>query len=139
MAAPRRFGQRSSSALQGGCRLWHEGYEVVYGIRQDRASDTWFKRTSASAFYRLLRRLTDVDIPGEVGDFRLVDRRALDAFKEMDEGSRFVRGMFSWMGFRQIGVPYARAPRHARCERLLRRVPLGDQYVVAGSPGMEPG
>jgi len=94
-------------------RLWHEGYEVVYGVRQDRSSDSWFKRKSASAFYRLLRRLTDVDIPAEVGDFRLVDRRALDVFKEMEEGSRFVRGMFSWMGFRQIGVPYARAPRHA--------------------------
>ena len=94
-------------------RLWREGYEVVYGVRQDRTSDSWFKRKSASAFYRLLRRLTDVDIPAEVGDFRLVDRRALDAFKEMEEGSRFVRGMFSWMGFRQIGVPYARAPRHA--------------------------
>jgi glycosyltransferase involved in cell wall biosynthesis len=94
-------------------RRWHEGYDVVYGVRQDRASDNWFKRTSASVFYRLLRRLTDVDIPRDVGDFRLVDRRALDAFKEMEEGSRFVRGMFSWMGFRQIGVPYARAARHA--------------------------
>ena len=94
-------------------RLWHEGYEVVYGVRQDRTSDSRFKRKSASVFYRLLRRLTDVDIPADVGDFRLVDRRALDAFKEMEEGSRFVRGMFSWMGFRQIGVPYARGHRHA--------------------------
>jgi dolichol-phosphate mannosyltransferase len=94
-------------------RLWREGYEVVYGVREDRTSDSWFKRKSASVFYRLLRRLSDVDIPAEVGDFRLVDRRALDAFKEMEEGSRFVRGMFSWMGFRQIGVPYVRAPRHA--------------------------
>jgi len=94
-------------------RRWQEGYEVVYGVRENRTSDRWFKRKSASVFYRLLRRLTDVDIPRQVGDFRLVDRRALDAFKEMDESSRFVRGMFSWMGFRQIGVPYARAPRHA--------------------------
>ena len=70
--------------------LWQEGYEVVYGVRQDRTSDSWFKRRSASVFYRLLRRLTDVDIPADVGDFRLVDRRALDAFKEMEEGSRFV-------------------------------------------------
>src|SRR3984893_10723487 len=94
-------------------RLWHEGYEVVYGVRQDRTSDSWFKRRSASVFYRLLRRLTDVDIPGEAGACRLFVRRARDAFKEMEEGSRYVRGMFSWMGFRQIGVPYARAPRHA--------------------------
>jgi dolichol-phosphate mannosyltransferase len=94
-------------------RRWQEGYDMVYGVRQDRTSDSWFKRKSAAGFYRLLRRLTNVDIPSEAGDFRLVDRRAVDAFKELEEGNRFVRGMFSWMGFRQIGVPYVRAPRHA--------------------------
>ena len=91
---------------------WKEGYEIVYGVRQDREVDGWFKRRSAALFYRLLRRLTDVEIPANVGDFRLVDRRAVEAFKEMREGSRFVRGMFGWMGFRQIGVQYKRAPRH---------------------------
>ena len=92
---------------------WREGYEVVYGVRQDRTSDSWFKRTTASLFYRTLRRLTDVEIPTDVGDFRLIDRRAVEAFKGMREGSRFVRGMFGWMGFRQIGVPYKRAERCA--------------------------
>ena len=92
---------------------WREGYEVVYGVRQDRGTDTWFKRTSASIFYRTLRRLSDVEIPMDVGDFRLIDRRAVEAFKGMREGSRFVRGMFGWMGFRQIGVPYKRAERCA--------------------------
>jgi dolichol-phosphate mannosyltransferase len=92
---------------------WREGYEVVYGVRQDRTTDGWFKRTTASLFYRTLRRLTDVDIPPDVGDFRLIDRRAVEAFKGMREGSRFVRGMFGWMGFRQIGVPYKRVERSA--------------------------
>lgn len=92
---------------------WREGFEVVYGIRDDRSSDGWFKRTSAECFYRVLRRLTDIDVPFNAGDFRLIDRRAVEAFKSMREGSRFVRGMFAWMGFRQTGVPYQRAERHA--------------------------
>jgi glycosyltransferase involved in cell wall biosynthesis len=92
---------------------WREGYEVIYGVRDDRTTDSWFKRTTASAFYRTLRRLTDVEIPADVGDFRLIDRRAAEAFKGMREGSRFVRGMFGWMGFRQVGVPYKRAERYA--------------------------
>jgi dolichol-phosphate mannosyltransferase len=92
---------------------WREGYEVVYGVREDRSSDSWFKRSSASLFYSILSRFTDVEIPQEVGDFRLIDRRALEAFKSMREGDRFVRGMYAWIGFRQIGVPYQRAERHA--------------------------
>lgn len=92
-------------------KRWREGYEVVYGVREDRSTDTWFKRTTATLFYRALRRLTDVDIPQHVGDFRLIDRRAAEAFKGMREGSRFVRGMFAWMGFRHVGVPYRRAER----------------------------
>ncbi len=92
---------------------WREGYEIIYGVRTDRTTDTWFKRTTADAFYRLLRRLTEVDIPLDVGDFRLIDRRALSAFLAMREGSRFVRGMVASVGFRQIGVPYRREPRFA--------------------------
>jgi len=94
-------------------RKWREGYEVVYGVRQDRSTDTLFKRQAAGVYYRLLRRLTETDIPMDVGDFRLVDRRAVEAFKSMREQTRFVRGMFSWMGFRQIGVPYTRGQRVA--------------------------
>jgi dolichol-phosphate mannosyltransferase len=92
---------------------WREGYEVVYGLREDRSSDTPFKRKTAGVYYRVLRRLTDVDIPMDTGDFRLVDRRAIEAFKGMREQNRFVRGMFSWVGFKQIGVPYCRAERVA--------------------------
>ncbi len=92
---------------------WREGYEVVYAVRERREGDGWLKRHLAAGFYRLLRRLSNVDIPVDVGDFRLVDRRALDAFRSMRERNRYVRGMFSWIGFRQIGVPYSREQRYA--------------------------
>jgi glycosyltransferase involved in cell wall biosynthesis len=92
---------------------WREGYEIVFGVRADRSTDGWFKRTTAALFYRALRRVTEIDIPENVGDFRLIDRRAAEAFKGMREGSRFVRGMFGWMGFRQTGIPYKRAERMA--------------------------
>lgn len=92
---------------------WKDGYEVVYGVREERLGESWFKRTTAKRFYRSLRRLTDVDIPSDVGDFRLIDRKALDAFKGLRETNRYVRGMFSWIGFRQTGVSYVRAGRFA--------------------------
>jgi dolichol-phosphate mannosyltransferase len=92
---------------------WREGYDIVYGIREDRTTDSWFKRTTASGFYWMLNRLSEVDIPPHVGDFRLLDRRVVAAFREMRESSRFVRGMCSWMGFRQIGVSYRREARFA--------------------------
>ena len=92
---------------------WREGYEVVYGVREDRTTDSWFKRTTAQWFYRALGRLSEVDIPEDVGDFRLIDERAVEAFRSMREGSRFVRGMYSWVGFRQTGVPYKRDARFA--------------------------
>ena len=92
---------------------WREGYEIVYGIREERKGEKWFKRITAACFYRLLRRLTDLDIPTDVGDFRLVDRKALDAFKALREHNRYVRGMFSWIGFRQAGVRYIREGRYA--------------------------
>jgi polyisoprenyl-phosphate glycosyltransferase len=92
---------------------WQQGYEVVYAIREHREGETIFKRKTASAFYGLQRRLAETDQPVEVGDFRLVDRRALDAFLQMRERNRYVRGMFSWIGFRQTAVPYTRASREA--------------------------
>lgn len=92
---------------------WHEGYEVVYGVRQERNGDSWFKKRTAALFYRFLRRLTDVEIPVDTADFRLIDRRAVETFKAMRESNRYVRGMFAWMGFKQIGVPYVRSPRRA--------------------------
>ena len=92
---------------------WKEGYEVVYAQRISRGGDTWFKRWSADMFYRLLGHVSDVEIPRNVGDFRLVDRRALDSFLAMPERDRFVRGMFSWVGFRQTVVQFHRPPRAA--------------------------
>lgn len=92
---------------------WREGFEIVYAVRKERPGENRFKRFTAGRFYRLLRRLTDVEIPLDVGDFRLVDRKALEAYKTMRENDRFVRGMFSWVGFKQIGVPYDRSERFA--------------------------
>lgn len=92
---------------------WREGYDVVYAVREERRGESRFKRATAKLFYRAFRRMTDVDVPLDVGDFRLVDRRALDAFRSMRETNRYVRGMFSWIGFRQVGVPFRREERFA--------------------------
>ena len=102
---------------------WQEGYEVVYAVRERREGETLFKKASASAFYGLQRRLAEIDQPAEVGDFRLVDRKALDAFLQMRERNRYVRGMFSWIGFRQTAVPYTRASREAgKSNYTMRRM-----------------
>jgi dolichol-phosphate mannosyltransferase len=90
---------------------WKEGYEVVYGLREHRQGERLFKTATASVFYGLLHRIADIDTPVDVGDFRLVDRKALNAFLQMRENNRYVRGMFSWVGFRQTGVPYVREER----------------------------
>jgi glycosyltransferase involved in cell wall biosynthesis len=90
---------------------WKEGYEVVYAVRAEREGETWFKRATASLFYRLIYRITDVRIPVDTGDFRLLDRQVVDTMGQMRERHRFLRGMAAWVGFRQIGVPYTRAAR----------------------------
>ena len=92
---------------------WKEGYEVVYAVRKSRQGESFFKKLTAKIYYRLLKRLSQIDIPLDTGDFRLVDRKALDAFLSLREGHRFVRGMFTWIGFRQIGVEFERAERFA--------------------------
>jgi glycosyltransferase involved in cell wall biosynthesis len=92
---------------------WREGYDVVYAVRARRAGETVFKLFTAAAFYRLLRRITHVDIPVDTGDFRLMSRKAVEAFRRMPERHRFTRGMVAWLGFRQVGVSYERAARHA--------------------------
>jgi dolichol-phosphate mannosyltransferase len=92
---------------------WREGYDVVYAVRQERDGETRFKRATAAWFYRGFNKISEVEVPLDVGDFRLVDRRALDVFNQMRESSRFVRGMFSWIGFNQTGVEYHRAERFA--------------------------
>ena len=92
---------------------WKEGFQVVYAERTARAGESGFKRLTADLFYRLLGGLSEVEIPRNVGDFRLVDRKALDAFLAMPERDRFVRGMFAWVGFRQAVVKFDRPPRAA--------------------------
>lgn len=93
--------------------MMDRGYDVVYGRRMARNGETAFKKISAWLFYRLLNRLSDVEIPNDTGDFRLVNRRVLDAVLNMPERSRFIRGMFSWVGFKQIGIEYVREERIA--------------------------
>ena len=92
---------------------WRDGYEVVYAVRKQRKGESFFKRITASFFYRLINRITDIDIPLDTGDFRLMDRRVVDVLNQMREHHRFLRGMSAWVGFRQVGVPYDRAPRFA--------------------------
>jgi len=92
---------------------WREGNEVVYAVRAEREGETWFKTFTASLFYRLIYRITDVKIPMDTGDFRLMDRKVVDVMNSMREKYRFLRGMSSWVGFRQVGVPYRRAARFA--------------------------
>lgn len=93
--------------------LWRSGYHVVYGTRTDRPGESAFKLVTARAFYRLLNRLSDVPIPLDTGDFRLMDRKVVDVLKAMPERDRFVRGLVSWVGFRQVALPYRRAERFA--------------------------
>lgn len=92
---------------------WREGYDVVYGTRTERPGESAFKLASARQFYRLLNKLSDVPIPLDTGDFRLMSRRVVDVLRAMPERDRFVRGMVSWAGFKQTALPYQRAPRLA--------------------------
>lgn len=92
---------------------WQEGYDVVYAVRTERPGEGAFKRGTAAFFYRLLRRLARIDIPADAGDFRLMSRRAVEALKTLRERHRFVRGLSSWIGFRQTAVSYVRDIRYA--------------------------
>ena len=92
---------------------WREGYEVVYAVRGEREGESWFKKTTASLFYRVIFRITDVNIPLDTGDFRLMDRKVVNIMNQMRERHRFLRGMSSWVGFKQIGVTYKRKARFA--------------------------
>ncbi|MBD1373282.1 glycosyltransferase family 2 protein [Hazenella sp. IB182357] len=92
---------------------WQEGYEVVYAKRTEREGETPFKRLTAAVFYRLLYRMTDVEIPVDTGDFRLIDRSVCEQMKDMKEQNRFVRGLVSWVGFRQTAIAYKREERWA--------------------------
>ncbi len=92
---------------------WREGFEVVFAVRSEREGESGFKLLTASLFYKLIYRITDVKIPMNTGDFRLLDRKVVDLMNSMPEHNRFLRGMSAWVGFRQVGVPYKRAARFA--------------------------
>ena len=94
-------------------KKWKEGYEVVYAVRAEREGESWFKLWTASLFYRIIYRITDVKSPLDTGDFRLMDRKVVDVMKSMRERHRFPRGMSAWVGFKQIGVEYKRTARQA--------------------------
>ena len=94
-------------------RRWREGNEIVYAVRTSRSGESWLKRLLAATFYKTFRRLANVDVPLDAGDFRLVDRKVIDALKQVRELHRFVRGLTCWVGFSQTAVHYERAPRHA--------------------------
>ncbi len=92
---------------------WRAGYQVVYAVREKREGESWFKEFSAKMFYRVMYRITDVDIPVDTGDFRLMDRSVVEVLQQMREHNRFIRGMTSWVGFKQTGVTYVRDIRHS--------------------------
>jgi polyisoprenyl-phosphate glycosyltransferase len=94
-------------------RYWSDGYDVVYATRIKHDGETFFKKKTAQAFYWVITRLSKVRIPENAGDYRLMSRRAVDAIKQFQEQHRFMKGLFSWIGYRQVSIPYHRSPRHA--------------------------
>ncbi|MDO5758453.1 MAG: glycosyltransferase family 2 protein [Rhodobacterales bacterium] len=98
-------------------RLWRQGYDVVLAKRSDRSSDTRFKRMSARLFYSLIRRLSETDIQENVGDFRLMDRQVVEALRRLPERTRFMKGLFAWLGYRQTVVEFVRPPRQDGAEK----------------------
>ncbi len=105
--------QDPPSVIRDLIEKWREGYEVVYAVRTTREGESWFKLLTASVFYRLIYKITDVDIPLDTGDFRLLDRKVVNVLNNMRERHRFLRGMSVWVGFRQVGVAYKRHARFA--------------------------
>jgi dolichol-phosphate mannosyltransferase len=115
---------------------WREGYDVVYGIRTSREGETWFKLLTAKLFYRLIYRITSVDIPLDTGDFRLIDRRVVNAIRHMPERNRFLRGMIPWVGYRQTGIQYEREARFAgdsKFSKVSQMLPFAVDAVTSFS------
>jgi len=92
---------------------WEEGYDVVYAVRTHREGETWFKKMTAAMFYKTMKKITHLNMPVNTGDFRLMSRQAVDALKELRESHRFMKGLFTWVGYRQTGITYSRDPRFA--------------------------
>jgi glycosyltransferase involved in cell wall biosynthesis len=106
-------GQDPPELIPAFVEKWRQGFDVVYGTRTRRDGESWLKRATAAAFYRVINRLSDTAIPPDTGDFRLMSRRVLDALGQLRERQRFMKGLFAWVGFRQVALPYERAPRLA--------------------------
>lgn len=92
---------------------WEEGYDVVYGTRRSRQGETWLKRFTADTFYRAIAKMSRVPIPRDTGDFRLLDRRVVEALKQLPERTRFMKGLFAWVGFKQTSILFDRDPRRS--------------------------
>jgi len=92
---------------------WEEGYDIVYGVRKVREGESFFKKFTAKLFYRLIRKITAIDIPENVGDFYLLDRKIITILNSLNERHRFIRGLVAWVGFKKIGIEYVRRARHA--------------------------
>lgn len=92
---------------------WEEGYDMVYAVRQNRADESWLKRTCAKTFYQFTSRINRVNIPANAGDFRLLDRKIVNALQKLPERNRFMKGLYSWVGFKQIAIPFEVQPRKA--------------------------
>lgn len=105
--------QDPPEVILGMIKKWKEGYDVVYGQRAKREGETFFKKFTAKIFYRTLKSMTDIDIPVDTGDFRLIDRKVCNKLKELPEHNRYVRGLVSWIGFKQTGVQFVRHERFA--------------------------
>ena len=97
---------------------WRAGYDNVYARRRARAGESWFKKASAAWFYRLIGRLSRVDLPRDTGDFRALSRRAVDALRQLREHHRFMKGLFAWIGYPSVAVDYDRDPRHAGASKF---------------------
>jgi polyisoprenyl-phosphate glycosyltransferase len=94
-------------------KLWKEGYDVVYATRIERDGESFVKKMTASMFYRVIEKISKIQIPRDTGDYRLIDRKVLDELKKLRETHRFMKGLFSWVGYKQISLPYHRKPRYA--------------------------
>lgn len=98
--------------IEGLVEKWREGYDVVYAVRRLRLGESTFKRLTANVFYRFINFISDTPIPKDTGDFRLFDRRVVKALNRIPERTRFMKGLFAWVGFKQVGIEYDRQPRH---------------------------
>ncbi|MBA2648323.1 MAG: glycosyltransferase family 2 protein [Legionella sp.] len=103
--------QHPLELLQKFIAQWEKGYDMVYGVRQNRVGESWLKRTCANTFYQLTSKINRINIPPNAGDFRLLDRKIVNALQQLPERNRFMKGLYSWVGFKQVAIPYEVQPR----------------------------